>query len=422
MRSPDNRRQAAMIFILITLFIDILGIGIIIPILPELIREFVGGNTALAGRYFGIIAAVYALMQFFFAPILGALSDRFGRRPVILISLFGLGVDYIIQGFAPNLFWLFVGRIIAGIMGASFTTANAYIADVSTPKNRAQNFGLVGVAFGLGFIFGPALGGVLGNIDIRLPFFVAAALALVNWLYGFFVLPESLPEDKRSAFDFRKANPISSITNLGKYPLVAGLAVGFVLISLAQRGLETAWVLFTGFQFDWGPLTNGVTLALVGVMAAIVQGGLVRPIVDAIGERRPILVGLCFGVVSFTIYGLAYQEWMMYVAIVIGAFGGLAGPAIQGLVAGSVDSSEQGKVQGALTSLTSLTSIFAPLIFTTGLFSYFTSERAPFTLPGAPFLLGALLMVAAVVVAFRLFRRMPASVVSQETVAAEGVD
>lgn len=422
MRSPNNKRQAAMIFILITLFIDILGIGIIIPILPELIRQFLGGDTALAGRYFGIIAAVYALMQFFFAPILGALSDRFGRRPVILISLFGLGIDYIIQGLAPNLAWLFVGRIIAGIMGASFTTANAYIADVSTPENRAQNFGFVGVAFGLGFIFGPALGGILGNIDIRLPFFVAAGLALVNWLYGFFVLPESLPQDKRSTFNFRNANPISSITNLGRYPLVAGLAVAFVLISLAQRGLETVWVLFTGFQFGWGPLTNGVTLALVGLMAAIVQGGLVRPVVDAIGERRAILLGLSVGIVSFTLYGLAYQEWVMYVAIVVGAFGGIAGPAVQGLVAGSVDASEQGKVQGALTSLTSLTSIFAPLIFTTGLFSYFTSDGAPFKLPGAPFLLGAVLMASAVIVAFRLFRRMPASRVNESEIVAEGVD
>lgn len=412
-----TKRRAAMIFILVNLFIDALGIGIIIPILPELIKEFVGGSTALAGRYFGIIASVYALMQFFFAPILGGLSDRFGRRPVLLGSLFGLGVDYLIKGFAPNLAWLFIGRIIAGIMGASLTTANAYIADVSSKETRAQNFGLVGVAFGLGFIFGPALGGVLGGIDLRLPFFVSAALAFVNCLYGFFVLPESLPQDKRSAFSWGKANPVSGISSLRAYPLVAGLAVAFVLVSLAQRGLESVWVLFTGYQFGWGELTNGLTLAFVGLMTALVQGGLVRPIVDRIGERRAILLGLSCGVVSFTLLGLAYQEWTLFTAIVFSAFGGLAGPSIQGIVAGSVDASEQGKVQGALASLTSLTSIIAPLVFATGLFSYFTSAAAPLALPGAPFLLGAALMMTAVVAALRLFRRIP-----PPEVAAQGVD
>ncbi len=217
-----------MIFILITVFIDVLGIGIIIPILPELVRGFAGGSTALAGRWFGVLAASYAVTQFVFSPLLGALSDRVGRRPVILISLFGLGIDYLIMGFAPTLGWLFVGRLIAGVMGASITTANAYIADVSKPENRARNFGLIGVAFGLGFIFGPALGGILGGVDVRLPFFVSAGLALVNWLYGFFVLPESLPPEKRDAFSWRKANPVGTLRVLGSYPLVAGLTAAFV--------------------------------------------------------------------------------------------------------------------------------------------------------------------------------------------------
>jgi DHA1 family tetracycline resistance protein-like MFS transporter len=406
-----------MIFILITLFIDILGLGIIIPILPELVKGFVGGDTSTAARWVGAISAVYAVMQFVFAPILGALSDRFGRRPVILISLFGLGVDYLIMGFAPTLGWLFVGRSIAGIMGASFTTANAYIADVSTPENRAQNFGLVGVAFGMGFVFGPALGGLLGSIDLRLPFFASAALALVNWLYGFFVLPESLPKEKRSGFSLRKANPWSSIRNLRDYPLVAGLAVSFVFVMLAQRGLENSWILHASYRYGWDEQTNGLTFALVGVMAMIVQGGLIRPVIAWLGERRTIIAGLSISTVSFLSYGLADSGWMVPIIIIIGSLGGVGGPAIQGLVAGSVGPSDQGKVQGALTSLMSLTAIFSPIIFTAGLFSYFTSATAPFLLPGAPFLVGSALILLALILMVRLFRRIPPAESSAEAQA-----
>lgn len=407
MTESGRGRQAAMIFILITVFIDVLGIGIIIPILPELIKDFAGGSTALAGRWFGVLAATYALTQFIFAPVLGALSDRVGRRPVILISLFGLGVDYIIMGFAPTLAWLFVGRLVAGIMGASITTANAYIADVSKPEDRARNFGLIGVAFGLGFIFGPGLGGVLGGIDLRLPFFVSAGLALVNWLYGFFVLPESLPPDKRDAFSWKKANPVGSLHVLGSYPLVAGLTAAFVFVVLAQRGLETVWVLYTGHKFGWDEQMNGFSLMLVGVMAAIVQGGLVRPVIKWLGERRAILYGLVTAVITYLGYGLATAGWMLFAFIVFGSIGGVAGPAIQSLVAGAVPPEDQGKVQGGITSLMSLTSILAPLIFTAGLFSYFTSPSAPIELPGAPFLLGAVMYALAFWSLLRLFRRMP---------------
>ena len=402
-----QRRKAAMIFILITVFIDVLGIGIIIPILPELIKDFAGGSTALAGRWFGVLAASYALAQFIFAPVLGSLSDRVGRRPVILIALFGLGVDYIIMGFAPTLGWLFVGRLLAGVMGASITTANAYIADVSKPEDRARNFGLIGVAFGLGFIFGPALGGFLGGIDLRLPFFVSAGLALVNWLYGFFVLPESLPPEKRSAFSWKKANPVGSLFVLGSYPLVAGLTAVFVFVVLAQRGLETVWVLFTGHKFGWDEQMNGLSLMLVGIMAAIVQGGLVRPIVTRLGERRAILYGLVVAVTTYLGYGLATAGWMLFAFIVFGSIGGVAGPAIQSLVAGAVPPEDQGKVQGGIQSLMSLTSIVAPLLFTAGLFSYFTSPSAPIELPGAPFLLGAVMYALAFVSVLKLFRRMP---------------
>lgn len=402
-----QKRQAAIIFIFITLFIDILGIGIIIPVLPELIKQLTGGDAAIAGKYYGWIAASYALMQFFFAPILGALSDRFGRCPVILISLLGLGLDYIILGFASSMAWLFIGRIVAGIMGASFTAANAYIADISTPENRAQNFGLVGVAFGLGFIFGPVLGGVLGGINLRLPFFVSAGLVLLNVLYGFFILPESLKKENRSKFSWAKANPVSSILNLTKYPLVANLAFAFLFITLAQGGLQMVWVLYTGYRYGWGEMTNGLTLGLVGLMAAIVQGGLVRPIIKSLGERRAILLGLGISVFSFLLYGLAYKGWMMLVVVVLSALSGVAQPAIQGLVSGSVNPNEQGKVQGALTSLFSLTSILAPLIFVSGLFSYFTGPNAPFKLAGAPFFLGSLFNLLALIIVFAVFQKFP---------------
>lgn len=409
-----RNRKAAMPFILLTLFIDILGIGIVIPVLPELVKDFLLQEgvhpdevTSVASWYVGMISASYALMQFFFAPILGALSDRFGRRPIILGSLFGLGVDYVIQGFAPSVWWLFVGRSLAGILGGSFSAANAYIADVSTPENRSRNFGLVGMMFGLGFIFGPALGGILGDIHIRLPFFVAACLALGNWLYGYFVLPESLPTNKRSSFTVSKANPFGTVTRLRVYPFIAGLAVAFLLLSLAQRGLENVWVLFTAEKFGWEERTNGLVLGLVGICAVVVQGGLVRPIISRIGERKAIKIGILISTITFFSYGMATQGWMILATIVLGSLGGITGPAIQSLVASQVDSSEQGKIQGALTSLVSLTNIIAPLFFTVGLFGYFTSDSAPFQLPGVPFLAGAVLHAIAFVVAFVVFSRFP---------------
>lgn len=418
---PAKPRQAAISFILLTLFIDILGIGIVIPVLPELVKDFIakfpsesGPLTAdqidsIAGWYVGMIGASYALMQFLFAPILGALSDRFGRRPIILGSLFALGIDFVIQGCAPNIGWLFLGRLLAGAMGGSFSAANAYIADVSTPETRARNFGFVGMMFGLGFIFGPALGGLCGSIHIRLPFFVSAALALGNWLYGYFILPESLPREKRSQFTIGKANPFGTVGRLRAYPIIAGLTISFLCFSLAQRGLENVWVLYTGHRFGWDEKINGFVLGLVGITAAIVQGGLVRPIIARIGERNAILVGTSVSAIAFLSYGLATQGWMMLVIIAFGSLGGIAGPAIQSLVAAEVDSSEQGKIQGALTSLVGFTNIVAPAVFTTGLFSYFTSEKALAYLPGAPFLAGSFLFVIGLIVAVMVFRRFPAS-------------
>lgn len=422
MDSKGDKRPAGMAFILITLFIDILGIGIIIPVLPGLIKEFVGGSTSLAAWYVGIIGGLYSLMQFVFAPVLGALSDRFGRRPILLGSLFGFGIDFIIQGFSPSIGWLFAGRLLAGILGSSITTCNAYVADVSTQENRARNFGLVGVMFGLGFICGPALGGLLGEYSLRLPFFVSAGLALLNWLYGFFILPESLPPEKRSSFTFAKANPFGTLKRLRAFPIVAGLAAAFVCMSLAQRGLENVWVLHSEYRYGWDKFTNGLLLGLVGLMAAIVQGGLIRPTVKKIGERNAVLLGLVISAAAFLGYGLASQGWMVPIIVIFGSLGGITGPAIQSIVSGTVPPSEQGKIQGALTSLMSLTNIVAPVFFTTTLFGYFTCEDdaffklpfvgteipgPPFQLPGIPFLVGSVLLVAALFIVKRVFNRFP---------------
>ena len=392
-----------------------------IPVLPDLIKELVAGDlatpAAIASRaslWGGIIGSSYALTQFFFAPIVGALSDRFGRRPILLLSMLGLGVDYLVQFSAPSLAWLFAGRIFAGIMGASFTTANAYIADISTDETRARNFGLLGVAFGVGFALGPAIGGLLGAYSLRLPFLVAACLSLLNALYGYFVLPESLAPENRSEFTVSKMNPFASLLKMRAYPVVAGLAVAIFFISLAQRGLENVWVYFTSYRYGWDELTNGMALGLVGIMAIIVQGGMVRPVIKRFGERKTVLYGICTAVITFMGYSFATQGWMIYCVIIFGAIGGVAGPAIQSIVAKSVGPSEQGQMQGAISSLRSVTSIFAPLIFTSGLFSYFTSEKAPITLPGIPFFVGSLLNMVALVVIYRVFKRIPEEVAADK--------
>lgn len=398
--------RAGIVFILITLFLDILGLGIVIPVLPGLVDAFVPGGASAAAPWYAALAAVYAAMQFLFAPFIGALSDRFGRRKVILASLTAFGIDYLILAFAPTLAWLFVGRVIAGVTGATITAANAYIADVSTPETRARNFGFVGVAFGLGFIFGPALGGLLGDIGLRVPFFASAGVVLLNALYGALVLPESLPPEKRRAFSWRRANPFGALLALRVYPLVAGLAFAFLFFSLAQRGLETVFVLYTDYRYGWGPRENGLALALVGVMAAVVQGGLVRPLVARLGERRTVLLGLSISTLGFVGYGLASEGWMMLAVIAVASLGAVAGPAIQGLVAGTVPSSEQGTVQGTLTSLLSLTSVAAPLV-SGGLFGAFSGASGVAEVPGMPFFVGAGFLLLALALVVRTLRRNP---------------
>ncbi|QJW88188.1 TCR/Tet family MFS transporter [Spirosoma taeanense] len=396
----SKRTAPALAFIFITLLIDVTGLGIIIPVFPKLIEQLIHGNISQAASYGGWLTFSYALMQFVFSPILGGLSDQFGRRPVLLFSLFGFGIDYLFQGFAPSIGWLFVGRMLAGITGASFTTASAYIADISTPEKRAQNFGLIGAAFGVGFILGPAVGGFLGQYGPRVPFFVAAGLTMLNFLYGFFILPESLSPENRRPFDWRRANPVGSLMNLGRYPVILGLVASLVLIYIAGFAVQGTWTFYTMEKFKWDEKTVGLSLAAIGVSFAIVQGGLSRVIIPKLGQRRSVYVGMMFSAIGFALFAFASQSWMMFAFMGIYALGGIAGPSVQGIISNQVPPNEQGELQGALTSLTSTTSIVGPLIMT-NLFSYFTASNAPVYFPGAPFLLGALLILISAVLARR---------------------
>ncbi len=380
----QKKRSAAIGFIFVTLLIDVMGIGIIIPTMPTLIRGFTGGDLSTASQYSGWLMASYAIMQFVFSPVLGGLSDQYGRRPIILASLFGFSLDYLLLANAPNITWLFVGRILAGITGASFTTAQAYIADVSTAENRAKNFGMVGAAFGLGFIVGPAIGGLLGNIDVHLPFYASAVLTMVNALYGYFVLPESLALENRRPFDWKRANPFGSLKHMSKYqPMVLGLVGGYFCVQLASQAHPSTWSYFTMKVFDWTPDEVGYSLAFVGLIVAVVQGGLTRVITPKIGERKAISYGLLLWASGFLLFAFATESWMMYAFMIPFGLGGLAGPALQSLITQQVGANEQGELQGGLTSLQSITTILGPL-FASNLFAYFTTKEHNF--PGAAFL------------------------------------
>lgn len=382
-----SKRTPALGFILITVFIDVLGVGLIIPIIPKLLLELGiedNGTGSLTG---GFLIFSYAIIQFVFAPILGGLSDKYGRRTVLLISLFGLAVDYTLTAFAPTVWWLFLGRIIAGIGGASFTTASAYIADISPPEKRAQNFGMIGAAFGIGFIIGPVIGGVLGDISVRLPFFVAAGLTLLNWLYGFFILPESLPKENRRPFEWKRANPVGTLRSLGRYQILIPFFIAFFILYIAGHSVQSNWSFFGAEVFQWEAKDIGYSLAVVGVCVALVQAVVIKLVVNKIGQQKTVYAGLLFNFLGLTLFAMATQEWMIYAFLVVYVFGGLAGPTLQSIMSGQVPADEQGELMGGLTSIQSLSNIFGPLIMT-GTF-YLTTKEA-FYFPGSAFALGAL--------------------------------
>ncbi len=399
--TPSAPRRAAFAFVFVTVLLDMFAIGIIIPVLPKLVEDFMGGDTARAAIVYGIFGTAWALMQFLFSPVLGSLSDRFGRRPIILLSNFGLGLDYILMALAPNLRWLFLGRVISGITAASVSTAGAYIADVTPAEQRAAKFGLLGAAFGAGFVVGPALGGLLGGISPRLPFWVAAALSLANGFYGLFVLPESLTRERRSAFSWRKANPVGALKLLRSHPELWGFTWVTFLSNLAHAALPSVAVLYMSYRYNWDTKAVGVLLAGVGVCSILVQGVLVGHVVKALGERRTILVGLVAGAVGFTIQAMAQNGAVYAVGVVMMSLWGLMGPALQGLMTRLVSPSEQGQLQGANSSVLGISTLLGPMLFTQT-FAMFISAHHDWHLPGAPFLLSALLLVSSFAVALRV--------------------
>jgi DHA1 family tetracycline resistance protein-like MFS transporter len=355
-------KKAAIGFIFITLLIDVMGWGLIIPVMPQLIAQLKGIQVNEASPYGAWLLSAYAITQFLFAPVIGNLSDKYGRRPVLLASLLGFGVDYLFLALAPAYGWLFLGRVIAGITGASFTTASAYIADISTSETRAKNFGMIGAAFGLGFIIGPALGGLLSGLGIRAPFYAAAALCLLNTLYGYFVLPESLSKENRRNFHWKRANPLGSLQLLKRYPAIGGLAISFFLIYIAAQSVQANWSFFTIYRFNWSEKMVGISLAVVGVLVGAVQGGLTRVINPKFGNEKSIYLGLMLYTLGLVLFAFATKGWMMFAFLVPYCLGGIAGPALQSTLAEHVPANEQGELQGALTSLMSLTTIIGPPI------------------------------------------------------------
>lgn len=404
MSRPTSNRNA-LTFIFFTVFIDMTGFGIIIPVMPELIMELTGQGLGRSALYAGWLLFVFAVLQFFFAPLIGNLSDRFGRRPVLLLALSAYGLDYLVLGLAPSIGWLFVGRCISGVTGASHSTANAYIADVSAPEDRAKNFGLVGAAFGLGFILGPVIGGLLGGYGSRVPFFFAAGLALVNVVYGLVILPESLAREERRPFSWRRANPLGALVQMRRYPVVLALFLVVAFYMLAHDANPSTWTYFTMLKFGWSEREVGYSLGFVGLMFALVQGSLIRAAIPRIGERRAAVLGITMMGLGFAGFAFSTQSWQLVAFIVPFSLSGLAMPALRGIMANQVPDNAQGELQGAITSVLSLTAIVAPVLMTQ-LFGYFTSAAAPLYFPGAPFLTAACLMVACLIQFARVMTRI----------------
>ncbi len=396
-------KKAAVGFVFITLLLDITGWGIILPVVPKLIGELIQGDLSQAATYGGWLGFAYAFTQFVFAPLVGNLSDRYGRRPIILLSLFGFSMDYLLLALAPSISWLFVGRVIAGLTGASISTASAYIADVSTDENRTKNFGLIGAAFGLGFIIGPVLGGLLGHYGARVPFYVAAVLCFLNFLYGYFMLPESLAKSKRRPFEWKRANPMGSLMFLFKQPKIATLVFALVFVYLGLHAVQSNWHFFTMYKFNWTARQVGISLGVLGLCIGLVQGVLIRWSAPKLGEQKSIYLGLLFYALGLLLFAFANQSWMMYVFLLPYALGGICGPSLQSFLSKSISANQQGELQGALTSLVSVTSIIGPPLMT-NLFYYFTQEDAPPTFAGAPFLVAAILMLMSVGLVYFSFK------------------
>jgi DHA1 family tetracycline resistance protein-like MFS transporter len=396
----QGAKGAAVAFIFVTVLLDMLALGVVIPILPKLIESFVGNDTASAARIFGLFGTVWALMQFLFSPVVGSLSDRLGRRPVVLLSNFGLAADYVLMALAPSLWWLFIGRVISGITSSSISTAFAYIADVTPPEKRATVFGKIGVAFGAGFILGPALGGVFGDVSPRLPFWIAAGLSFLNWLYGLLILPESLPKARRSPFHWRSANPVGALHLLRSDRVLAGLSLANFFAQLAHVVLPSVFVLYAGYRYGWDVRTVGLVLAAVGVLSMVVQGLAIGPIVKSFGERQALLFGLACGAIGLFIYGAAPSGLWFCLGLPVNALWGVAGAATQALMTRRVSPEQQGQLQGATSSVQSVSQMLGPFLFTL-IFAWFIGDSAPARLPGAPFLLAGALLTLALAVAAR---------------------
>jgi len=401
-----DKKQAAMGFIFITMLLDVIGWGIIIPVIPTLIEQLIDGDISEAAKIGGWLTFAYAIVQFICAPLIGNLSDKYGRRPIILVSLFAFSLDYVLLAFAPTITWLFIGRIIAGVTGASITTASAYIADISTPENRAKNFGMIGAAFGLGFIIGPVIGGLLGQYGARVPFYATAILCMLNFLYGYFVLPESLSKENRRPFDIKRANPIGSFLHLKKYPALTGLVLSVFVLYTASHAVQSNWSYFTMYQFNWDERMVGISLGAIGLCVGLVQGVLIRWINPILGNEKSIYVGMAMYSIGMFLFAFATEGWMMFVFLIPYCLGGIAGPALQAVISLQVPANEQGEIQGTLASLMSASAIVGPPVMT-GIFYYFTHQDAPFVFGGAPFILGGILMVISTVLAFYSLRKKP---------------
>ncbi|MGH1517878.1 TCR/Tet family MFS transporter [Chryseobacterium sp. JK1] len=397
-------KKAAIGFIFITLLIDITGWGIILPVVPKLIGELINSDLSEAAKYGGWLGFAYAITQFIFAPVVGNLSDKYGRRPIILISLFGFAIDYVLLALAPSIRWLFFGRIIAGLTGASISTASAYIADISTDEDRAKNFGLIGVAFGLGFIIGPVIGGLLGHYGARVPFYFAAILCMVNFLYGLLILPESLAKDRRRSFSWKRANPIGTVNFLRKQSKISNLVIALILVYVALHAVQSNWHFFTMYKFNWTERTVGLSLGLLGLLLGLVQGILIRWTTPKLGEHKSVFLGLLFYALGLMLFAFTNQGWMMFVFLVPYSLGGICGPALQSIISKNIPANEQGELQGALSSLVSATSILGPPVMT-NLFYYFTHDEAPFQFSGAPFFLASILMFISVIIIYFAFRQ-----------------